>query len=103
MYMCCQGGCDQDIVSLQGAGKRERDGACSKLQALVEVLPSVEHQGAGAGDGGKDGDTKYHKWVGKWLCHSCVARYQIGATFATSSVTTTSPCFLVFNTREHPH
>ena len=37
---------------------------------------------------------KYHKWVGK---------YQISAKFATSSATTTSPCSLVLNTREHPH
>ena len=35
-------------VKPQGAWKRERDGVCSKLQALVGVLPSVEHQGAGA-------------------------------------------------------
>ena len=91
------------MVKPQGVGKRERDSAHSKPQALVGVLPSVEHQGAGVGDGGRDGDTKYHKWIGKWLCHSCVARYQIGAKFATSSVTTMSPCSLVFNTREHPH
>ena len=91
------------VVKPQGAGKRERDGARSKPQASVGVLPSVEHQGAGVGDGDGDGDAKYHKWVGKWLCCSCVVRYQIGAKFTTSSVTTTSPCFLVFNTGEHPH
>ena len=90
-------------VKPQGTGERERDGACSEPQASVGVLPSVEHQGAGVGDGGGDGDAKYHKWVGKWLCHGCVARYQIGAKFATSSVTTTSPCSLVFNTGEHSH
>ena len=87
----------------QRVGKRERDGAHSKPQALVGVLPGVEHQGAGVGDGGGDGDMKYHKWVGKWLCHGSVARYQISARFATSSVTTTLPCSLVFNTGEHPH
>ena len=90
-------------VKPQGAGKRERDGAHSKSQASVGVLPGVEHQGAGVGDGDGDGDTKYHKWVGKWLCCSCVARYQIGAKFTTSSATTTLPCSLVLNTREHPH
>ena len=40
----------------QGAGKRVSDSACSKSQALVGVLPSVEHQAAGAGDGGGGGD-----------------------------------------------
>ena len=35
------------MVKPQGAGKRVRDSAHSKLQASVGVLPSVEHQGAG--------------------------------------------------------
>ena len=91
------------VVKPQGAGKRVRDSAHSKLQASVGVLPSVEHQGAGAGDGGGDGDANYHKWVGKWLCCSCIVRYQISAKFTTSSVTTTLPCPLVFNTGEHSH
>ena len=91
------------MVKPQGAGKRVGDGAHSKLQALVGVLPGVQHQGAGVGDRDGDGDVKYHKWVGKWLCCGCVARYQIGAKFATSSVTTTSPCSLVFNTGKHSH
>ena len=73
------------VVKPQGVGKRERDSAHSKPQALVGVLPGVQHQGAGVGDRGGDGDVKYHKWVGKWLCCGCVARYQIGAKFATSS------------------
>ena len=34
-------------VKPQRAGKRERDSAHSKPQALVEVLPSVEHQDVG--------------------------------------------------------
>ena len=38
-------------VKPQGVGKRERDGAHSKLQASVGVLPSVEHQGAGQRSG----------------------------------------------------
>ena len=49
------GGCQPVIVGMvtltmvkpQGAGKRVSDGAHSKLQASVGVLPSVEHQGAG--------------------------------------------------------
>ena len=33
------------MVKPQGAGKRVSDSACSKLQVLVGVIPSVEHQG----------------------------------------------------------
>ena len=35
------------MVKPQVAGKRVRDGACSKLQASVGMLPSVEYQEAG--------------------------------------------------------
>ena len=34
-------------VKPQGAGKRERDSVCSKPQALVGMLPGVEHQDVG--------------------------------------------------------
>ena len=56
------------MVKPQGVGKRVSDSACSLLQALVGVLPGVQHQGEGAGDGGGDRDMKYHKWIGKRLC-----------------------------------
>ena len=91
------------MVKPQRAGKRERDGARSKLQASVGVLPGVQHQGAGRHGGHQRSGKLGTNLVPSNTAVTQPLTYPFVVLCVSISTFITHTCSLVFNTGEYPH